>query len=247
MSEMNQFPDGADKTDSSWWRGINPLRAGFGRLTGSNRKTKWVVAAIAAMIAIPTAGMIIGYFARPAIGTQGAGDAPVGISADSSSHGTTAKPSAGKPLVAATQPPPPVVTQRAPAPAGLPSQPAAAPSQIQPNAPLGSSALPQIASSLPPSPTVTPNVAYGPVVYPARHDKHFGESCSGQLTLNGSGLDFRCPDDPGAGVQVAINEIGSVDENGIRLNSGKKYHFSIQGMSKGGEQQLFADWLSRVR
>jgi hypothetical protein len=102
-------------------------------------------------------------------------------------------------------------------------------------------------NSLPPAPTVTTGSPYPPAVYPARHDKHFGESCSGRLTLNSSGLQFDCPDDPGGGVQVAINQIGSVDENGIRLTSGKKYHFSIPGMSKISEQELFADWFNRVR
>jgi hypothetical protein len=96
-------------------------------------------------------------------------------------------------------------------------------------------------------PAVTPNAPYGPVSYPARHDKHFGESCSGQLTLNSSGLMFNCPENPEGSVQVAINQIGSVDENGIRLISGKKYHFSIPGMTKSGEQQLFANWFNRVR
>jgi hypothetical protein len=48
-------------------------------------------------------------------------------------------------------------------------------------------------------------------------------------------------------VEVAINEIGSVDENGIELMSGKKYHFSISGMTKGSEHKLFADWLRSVR
>lgn len=85
------------------------------------------------------------------------------------------------------------------------------------------------------------------MVYHARHDKHFGEGCSGQLTLNAIGLVFNCPDDPSGSIQVALNEIGSIDENGIRLNSGKKYHFSISGMTKDSEEALFANWLHRVR
>lgn len=86
-----------------------------------------------------------------------------------------------------------------------------------------------------------------PQVFRARHDKHFGGSCSGQLTLNTAGLVFDCPNDPGESFQVALNEIGAVDDNGIRLLSGKKYHFSISGMSKSAEQALFASWLRQVR
>ncbi len=85
------------------------------------------------------------------------------------------------------------------------------------------------------------------MVYSARHEKHFGESCSGQLTLNGNGLVFRCPDDPGGSFQVALADIESVDSNGIRLSSGKKYHFAIAGMTKDSEQQLFANWLQQIR
>jgi hypothetical protein len=89
--------------------------------------------------------------------------------------------------------------------------------------------------------------AFAAVSYPARHDKRFGDPCAGQLTLNGVGLYFNCPGNPDEGVNVAINQIDAVDDNGIRLLSGKKYHFTITGMSKGDERQLFSDWLSRVR
>jgi len=85
------------------------------------------------------------------------------------------------------------------------------------------------------------------MTYPARHDKHFGETCAGQLTLNSSELVFNCPGNPNDAIQVAINQIAGVDDNGIRLTSGKKYHFTISGMDKNGERALFADWLSRIR
>jgi hypothetical protein len=84
-------------------------------------------------------------------------------------------------------------------------------------------------------------------VYTARHDKVFGEGCSGQLTLDSSGLFFRCSEDPRASVQVALADIETVDGNGVRLISGKKYHFSIAGMGKSNAEQLFSNWLSRVR
>ena len=85
------------------------------------------------------------------------------------------------------------------------------------------------------------------MTYPARHDKHFGGECSGQLTLNSTALVFHCPGDPGSSIQVAINQIAAVDDNGIRLTSGKKYHFTISGMNKSAEKALFSDWLSRIR
>jgi len=109
-------------------------------------------------------------------------------------------------------------------------------------------ALPQAANTLPPPPPTSSSarVPFNPAVYTARHDKHFG-GCSGQLTLNMGGLVFHCPEDPSDSIQVALNEIGAVDENGIQTLSGKKYHFSITGMSKPAAQQLFANWLHQVR
>ena len=106
---------------------------------------------------------------------------------------------------------------------------------------------PQIAGVMPPPPVVTTSGSYSPMTYPARHDKHFGDGCSGQLTLSSNDLVFQCPEDPHGSVQIAINEIQAVDENGVRLTSGKKYHFSIPGMSKNNEQELFTGWLTRVR
>ena len=120
------------------------------------------------------------------------------------------------------------------------AQPSTQPQYVTP-------ALPQTATSTPTSPPNTSARApFTPIVYPARHDKHFG-GCSGQLTLNSGGLNFRCPDDPGDSIQVGLNEIGAVDDNGIQTTSGKKYHFTISGMSKPAAQQLFANWLHQVR
>jgi hypothetical protein len=111
--------------------------------------------------------------------------------------------------------------------------------------------LPQVAGPAPPTqpaiPATGPRPPFSPLVYQARHDKHFGGGCAGQLTLSAAGLTFQCPDDPGANLQVALNEIGAVDENGVQLTSGKKYHFSISGMNKSAEQLLFTNWLHQVR
>lgn len=119
------------------------------------------------------------------------------------------------------------------------------PNQASPVAP----ALPQTANTMPTPPPAAGaggRVPFTPVVYPARHDKHFG-GCSGQLSLNAAGLNFNCASDPGDNIQVGLNEIGAVDENGIQTTSGKKYHFTISGMSKPGTQQLFSNWLHQVR
>jgi hypothetical protein len=104
-----------------------------------------------------------------------------------------------------------------------------------------------IVPNVPATSVVPGRPPFTPLVYRAKHDKVFGGSCSGQLTLSSGGLVFNCPDDPHGSMQIAIAEIGAVDENGVRLLSGKKYHFSIPGMSKGGEEALFANWLHQVR
>lgn len=118
------------------------------------------------------------------------------------------------------------------------------PSQTSPVAP----ALPQMANNMPAPPPATAGTRapFAPVVYSAHHEKHFG-GCSGQLTLNSGGLSFNCASDPGDSIQVGLNEIGAVDENGIQTTSGRKYHFSITGMSKPGVQQIFSNWLHQVR
>jgi hypothetical protein len=145
------------------------------------------------------------------------------------------------------EPPPTSVVPQVPASAAPPKSQAAIPPQTQVPAPMGAAPPAPLAGAVPPPPVAAPNSPYTPMTYPARHDKRFGDSCSGQLTLNSSELVFQCPEDPHGSVQVAINQIESVDENGVRLTSGKKYHFSIPGMSKDSEQALFAGWLHRVR
>ena len=155
------------------------------------------------------------------------------------------KPAPGKPFVAAPQqhlPLPTVWTQAQPAQQ-------APQTAVTPQMPQSPMAAPQTAplASAPPRPLAPAKSPFTPLVYSARHEKHFGGSCSGQLTLNAAGLIFQCPGDPNNSFQVALNQIGAVDENGIELVSGKKYHFSIPGMTKSGEEQLFSGWLHQVR
>ena len=101
-------------------------------------------------------------------------------------------------------------------------------------------------AAAPPAPVSAARAAYAPLSYNARHDKAFG-GCSGQLILSSAGLQFNCPGNSQDSMQIAISEITGIDENGVRLASGKKLHFSITGMTKPGEQALFTDWFNRLR
>lgn len=156
------------------------------------------------------------------------------------------KPAPGKPFVPQSQSHlPPTVWTAAPQVQQVPSTAVVPQTPLQ--TPINAQAPPAVASASPAQPLISGTSTFTPLVYQARHDKHFGGSCSGQLTLNATGFAFHCADDPSGSVQVALNEIAAVDENGVQLLSGKKYHFSIAGMSKGAEQQVFANWLHRVR
>jgi len=171
------------------------------------------------------------------------GKSLLGLSASSK-----AKPAPGKPFVPVAETHLPIPTVWTPAP-GSQQQPAFANAPpMAPQTPTMPQALPQVGSFAPAQPIIPGKTSsFTPVTYPARHDKRFGGSCAGELTLNATGLTFSCADDPGGSLQVALPEIGAVDENGIELVSGKKYHFSIAGMSKSAEQQVFAAWLHQVR
>lgn len=155
------------------------------------------------------------------------------------------KPPAGKLLVPAT-PPPPLPP--------LPDWSKIQAANAAPTSPAQGVPGPAIAPVAPvpipgaPSPTVAPAVrpAYAPLSYNARHEKAFGGGCSGQLVLSSTGLQFNCLSDTHASMQIAISEISGVDENGVRLTSGKKLHFTITGMNKPSEQALFTDWFSRL-
>lgn len=208
-----------------------------------------LITGIVVLLLVPLGAVLLGYITRPPAGTAGQAVGLSTSSPDGSGGDKIAKPPAGKPLIESSQAPLPVLSSPGPAPA-IPNQ---SPSGLPgvPSRPLGP--VPGVQSALPnpalPAPSASTAVKppYTPMVYSARHDKHFGASCSGQLTLDTSGLTFRCGDDSGGSVQVALADIEAVDANGIRLTSGKKYHFSIAGMSKESEQALFADWLTRVR
>jgi hypothetical protein len=162
------------------------------------------------------------------------------------SGGTKPKPPAGKPLLPPTAPAP-----LPPLPNWSNLQAASAsptsPTQAAPGPATTAVAPAPIPGAASPSPVSAARPAYAPLSYNARHDKAFGGSCSGQLVLSSGGLQFNCPNDSHGSVQIAISEISSVDENGVRLTSGKKLHFTIAGMTKPNEQALFTDWFNRLR
>ena len=191
---------------------------------------------------------IIRLATRPAAvkhvrGTVASGKSLLGLA-----QSTKPKPAPGKPFVPETEthlPIPTVWTPSSPSPQQAPFT-AVAPQTPQ-HTPMTPQAPPQVATAPPPQPLIPTRPSFAPLIYQARHEKHFGGSCSGELTLNAAGLTFHCPDDPGGSVRIALNEIGAVDENGVQLLSGKKYHFSIAGMTKSAEQALFSNWLHQVR
>lgn len=207
----------------------------------------WLVIAFGILLCLPIVGVILGYIARPPAGT--ASIVPGGSSSEASSDSAARipKPAPGKPMAPVSEAPPPSVVH---SPSDSAIAPVSPPQVAVPLSPITSPgpAVPQPSTAVPqPAAPAPAGGAFAAVTYPARHDRHFGGECNGQLTLNSAALVFNCPADPGSGFQVPVNQIDGVDENGVRLFTGKKYHFTINGMNKGAERALFADWLSRVR
>jgi len=202
---------------------------------------------LVALVAFPLGAILVAYLSRPAPGTARQVEAG-GNSTDNGSGEKKSKPSAGKPMMPTSQAPPPVVMHQPPSAALEPQSPAGmAGMPARPLNPAPVVPAPAPNAPLPATPGVGAKPAFTPLVYTARHDKVFGEGCSGQLTLDGSGLAFQCSEDPRSSVRLALDEIEAVDGNGVRLISGKKYHFSIAGMGKNNAEQLFSNWLRQAR
>ena len=225
-------------------RGYSDVVAGpRARLTFGFLRRHWALSIFLVLLLFPLAGVLLGYLSRPKAGSPSQNAAGITTATDAGEK--QAKPSAGKSRMPEPQGPPPSVMHAA-SPSAL--EPQAPPSMSVPSRPVAPApALPNAAPNAAPAPAVAANAPYTPMVYSARHDKVFGEGCAGQLTLDTNGLAFRCPGDPRSSLQLALGDIEAVDGNGVRLNSGKKYHFSIAGMGRSNEEQLFANWLSRVR
>lgn len=234
--------DAAVKTTSSLSPSSRPLSRAPKIFVG-------LAVAVLLLIAIPVFLIIRAESGRPHYYRQGKsvvsrGESMLGLNQQG---GSKPKPSPYKYTLATpvTKTSAPIVITPPPqAHYAAPSAAPQIPNQTSPVTP----ALPQTATTMQPPPPAAAagRVPFTPVVYPAHHEKHFG-GCSGQLTLNATGLNFNCASDPGDNIQVGLNEIGAVDENGIQTTSGKKYHFTISGMSKAGTQQLFSNWLHQVR
>jgi hypothetical protein len=232
---------------SAWRRRVDLGRASAGRLLlGLLSKRHSALIAMILVLTIPIGAGIVWFAASPSGLRKSQSGNSGAVPSSLLSHGTKAKPAPGKPMVAAPPPqslPPPPVS-----PVILTQQPAI-PSQIAVPGTAATVGPAPIARAAPPAPVPTlPSVPqHSPMVYQAKHDKAFGGGCSGQLSLSPNGLAFNCSDDPAGSMQIALNQIGSADENGVRLLSGKKYHFSIRGMTKSGEEALFLNWLHQVR
>ncbi|HEY2470743.1 MAG TPA: hypothetical protein VGI45_23320 [Terracidiphilus sp.] len=228
----------------SWRRFASSAGVSFLR---SPRGKQWALLALPILLVLPVAGAIVWYGVRP---TRSFRKAPaIGASAGIRSmlvaDGSKPKPAPGKTFQA---PPPPMpTTYPVSVPSVQPNQPATTNIPLPAQTMAGAVSPAPIAPNAPLAPVVPAKPPISPLIYRAKHDKVFGGSCSGQLTLNSGGLVFNCSDDPQGSVQIALSEIGAVDDNGVRLLSGKKYHFSIPGMSKSGEETLFANWLHQVR
>jgi hypothetical protein len=199
------------------------------------------------LFAIPVVAAIVWYTARPKNFRKShvIGNA---IPSLFSAHSNKPKPAPGKPFEP-TPPPAPSAYLPLPSASVQPAQPSTSVVQV-PGTPMPGSVAPApIAGAAPyaPAPVVPARPQVPAMTYHARHDKVFGEGCAGQLTLNSGGLVFDCPNDPRDSFQIAIGEIGAIDDNGVRLLSGKKFHFSIRGMNKNGEEAIFNNWLHQVR
>jgi hypothetical protein len=92
---------------------------------------------------------------------------------------------------------------------------------------------------------------------PAIHQKAFGRSCSGHLTLTATNLHFECRTadghaaDSGRNVDVAVEEVRSADRNGIVLRGGQRYHFTVSSspgvvMSDEETRAFFQNWVNRI-
>ena len=231
---------------TSWQNLARSARSSFLR---SRRSKQWALLALPILLVLPLAAAIVWYGVRPTHPFRKAPEIEASSRVNSllQANGSKPKPSPAKPFQA---PPRPTVSAMpvAPTPSVQPNQPATTNIPLPGQNMAGSVRPAPIAPNMPSTaPNLPAKQPFSPVVYRAKHDKVFGGSCSGQLTLNAGGLVFNCPEDPHGSMQIALSEIGAVDENGIRLLSGKKYHFSIPGMTKSGEETLFANWLHQVR
>jgi hypothetical protein len=82
-------------------------------------------------------------------------------------------------------------------------------------------------------------------VYPASH-KGIG-GCDGQLVLNLQGLQFICPNNSSKSFSYSVNQVERVDDDGVQLLDGQKFHFAMGKASKQDVADLFLRWLQLAR
>jgi hypothetical protein len=72
---------------------------------------------------------------------------------------------------------------------------------------------------------------------------HLGRhNCDGELVFTDKDFRFSCPSDS---FTVERNMVAKLDNNGVVLISGEKYHFEVAGYDKTGVHILFSEWLER--
>jgi hypothetical protein len=73
--------------------------------------------------------------------------------------------------------------------------------------------------------------------------RHLGSNhCDGQLTFATNAFSFNCSQET---FTIERNAVAKVDKNGVKLASGKRYHFNVAGYDKDGVNDLFRNWLAR--
>ena len=152
-----------------------------------NWARSWIAIVSLLLVCIPIAAVLLGYLRRPAPGRQETSSGPL-FGDSSGANGAKQKPAAGKPFPPPTEEPPALPVPAPPDPGGGPGAgPATGEHKTTPSPASPIHAVhpyPGSGSRLPAQPPVVP-VSPTPCAspdIPSRHDKHFGEECSGQLT-----------------------------------------------------------------
>jgi hypothetical protein len=79
---------------------------------------------------------------------------------------------------------------------------------------------------------------------------HLGKihGCSGgKLTLDASSLRFTCPSNRSKDVTARVDEVKKTTKNGVELQSGEEYNFSVGHKDSIQTQKLFCLWLSQTK
>ena len=258
-NQVGRSPTPIDSTNMSRWRrgrelwlAIRSKVARQGYPASLHRGTSvlagrnlWIAIALALLLIIPIAGLIFGYVMRPPAARSGS-DSASGISSDSvaSRHRS---PLPGNRCTPQCSRPRPLWFRRYRFRLLPANPPSAAPPPPQSNTPMIPATPPQIAGIMPPRRSSPPA-------------RLFADDLSRPTRQAFRGWLFRPVDveQQRTGFPMSRGSARQLSKSRwIRLKrwmrtvsawtSGKKYHFSIPGMSKNNEQELFTGWLTRVR